>query len=64
MVYRVYVLGWPGCRCLRRGAQAEQRDRFVVFLHVDLRSDGLIAAAGCYWYRMLQGLASECRMAW
>lgn len=24
-----------------------------MFLHVDLRSDGLIAAAGCYWYRVV-----------
>lgn len=34
---------------------------FVMFLHLDLRSDGLIAAACCNW---AQGGASECRMAW
>jgi hypothetical protein len=45
------------CVCDRSG---REKDRFVVFLHVDLRSDGLIAAAGCYW---IQGGASECRMA-
>jgi len=31
-----------------------------VFLHVDLRIDGLIDAVACYW---VQGCASECRMA-
>jgi hypothetical protein len=35
-------------------------DRFVVFLHADLRSDGLIGAAARYW---TEGDASECRLA-
>jgi len=29
--------------------QVEKGIGFVVFLHVDLRSDGLIDAAACYW---------------
>ena len=34
--------------------QVENELGSVVFLHVDLRSDGLIDAAGCYWYRVLR----------
>jgi len=45
--------------CLRQ--ICKRKGRFVVFLHADLRSDGLIAAACCYW---VTGGASECRMAW
>lgn len=29
----------------------EKGYRFVVFLHVDLRRDGLIGAAACYWHK-------------
>jgi len=42
--YRVLLGGGNVLRQIRK-----RKGRFVVFLHADLRSDGLIAAACCNW---------------